>query len=71
MLATPLYLKRRHNFWKIIISYTNHLFSSFLFDKPYRIYLSSFKGFTSKVKNEFIGTKQQKNFFRRPNIKIF
>ena len=57
-----LYLKRRHNFWKIIISYINHLFSSFLFDKPYRIYLSSFKGFTSKVKNEFIRTKQKRIF---------
>ena len=28
----------------------------------YIIYLSSFKGFTSKVKNKFIGTKQQKIF---------
>ncbi len=52
-----LYLKRKHNFWKILISEINHLFSSFLFNKPYKIYLSSFKGFTSEVKNKFIATK--------------
>jgi|TARA_B110000305_G_scaffold237831_1_gene301978 undecaprenyl-phosphate 4-deoxy-4-formamido-L-arabinose transferase len=57
-----LYLKRKHIFWKILTSNINNLFSSFIFNKPYKIYLSSFKGFSSEVKNKFIGTKLQKVF---------
>ena len=57
-----LYLKRKHIFWKVLVSDINNLFSSFLFNKPYRIYLSSFKGFSSEVKNKFIDTKLQKVF---------
>jgi undecaprenyl-phosphate 4-deoxy-4-formamido-L-arabinose transferase len=57
-----LYLKRKHIFWKILVSDINNLFSSFIFNKPYRIYFSSFKGFSSEVKNKFIDTKLQKVF---------
>tara|TARA_B100001094_G_C17927552_1_gene669093 strand:+ start:68 stop:850 length:783 start_codon:yes stop_codon:yes gene_type:complete len=56
------YIKRKHIFWKILISKMNNLFSSFVLDKPYSIYTSSFKGFTSKVKNKFI-KKTPQNIF--------
>ena len=52
-----LYLKRKHIFWKVLVSNINNLFSNFIFNKPHRIYLSSFKGFTAEVKNKFIGSK--------------
>ena len=50
-----LYLKRKHIFWKILTSNINNLFSSFIFNKAYKIYLSSSKGFSSEVKNKFFG----------------
>lgn len=57
-----IYLKRKNIVWKVLVSNINHLFSSFLFNKPYGIYLSSFKGFSSEVKNKSIDTKLQKVF---------
>ena len=49
-----LYLKRKHVHWKIIVSTVNNFFSSFIFNKPFRIYTSSMKGIKSSVKNRFI-----------------
>jgi glycosyltransferase involved in cell wall biosynthesis len=51
------YVKRKHFFWKIIISKINHYFSSLLFDKPFNIYLSSFKGLNLKIKDSMIKEK--------------
>ena len=56
------YIKRKHIFWKILISNINNFFSSFIFNKPFKIYLSSFKGFTSEVKNKIILKKTQNIF---------
>jgi polyisoprenyl-phosphate glycosyltransferase len=54
-----LYLKRKHIFWKILVSDINNLFSSLIFNKPHKVYLSSFKGFSSEVKNKFIRSRPQ------------
>ena len=35
-----LYLKRKHVFWKIFVSTLNNFFSSFIFNKPFKIYTS-------------------------------
>lgn len=51
------YVKRKHIFWKILISKTNHLFSNFLFDKPFVIYLSSLKGISENIKDKIIKKK--------------
>ena len=51
-----IYRKRKHVMWKIVISSTNNLFSSFIFNKPFHIYLSSLKGINASVKNKFIKT---------------
>ena len=49
-----LYLKRKHVYWKIIVSTINNFFSSFIFDKPFKIYTSSLKGIRGDVKDRFI-----------------
>ncbi len=49
-----LYLKRKHVYWKIIVSTVNNFFSSFIFDKPFKIYISSLKGIRGDVKDRFI-----------------
>ena len=50
-----LYLKRKHVFWKIFVSTVNNFFSSFIFDKPFKIYTSSMKGIRGDVKDRFVG----------------
>ena len=49
-----LYLKRKHVYWKIIVSTLNNFFSSFIFNKPFKIYTSSMKGIRGEIKNSFI-----------------
>ena len=49
-----IYKKRKHVFWKVLISSTNNIFSSFIFNKPFNIYLSSLKGINKNVKDNFI-----------------
>ena len=48
------YLNRQHSFWKKIVSWLNNLISSFLLNKPYDIYLSSFRAFKKKIAKEII-----------------
>ena len=57
-----IYLNRKHFFWKILVSKINNIFASFLFNKPYSVYLSSFRGFNSSIKNNFIKKKKDKIF---------
>ena len=49
-----LYLKRKHVYWKIIVSTLNNFFSSFIFDKPFKIYTSSMKGIRGEIKEKLI-----------------
>jgi len=49
-----LYLKRKHVYWKIFVSALNNFFSSFIFDKPFKIYTSSMKGIKAEIRNKFI-----------------
>ena len=74
-----IYKKRKHVLWKIIISITNNIFSSFIFDKPFNIYLSSLKGINIHVKNKstktipkipFIDSLILKNSKKISNINI-
>jgi len=53
-LCYTIYKKRKHLLWKRVISYINNIFSSFLFNKSISIYLSSFRGFRSDVKEQAI-----------------
>ena len=49
-----LYLKRKHVYWKIIVSALNNLFSSFIFDKSFKVYLSSMKGITGDLRDKVV-----------------
>ena len=51
------YLKQEHKITKILISKLNNIVSSYLMNKSIKIYSSSFKGFTKKVKNKIIQNK--------------
>ena len=43
------YLYRQHPLWKKFVSWSNNVISSYLLNKPLKIYLSSFKGFKKKI----------------------
>ena len=43
------YLKRKHIMWKKLLSYLNHITSSYLSGKPKNIYTSSFKGISKNL----------------------
>ena len=49
-LCYSIYSKRQYGLIKKFISYLNNLFSSILFNKSTKIYLSSYRGFNVKVK---------------------
>jgi len=49
-----LYLKRKHVYWKKIVSTLNNFYSSFIFNKPFKIYTSSMKGVRGNIKDRFI-----------------
>ena len=49
-----LYIKRKHVNWKIFVSIVNNFFSSFIFNKPFKIYTSSLKGIRGNVRDKFL-----------------
>jgi len=51
------YLNRQHPLWKRFISWLNNLVSSYLLNKPLKIYLSSFRGFKKNISKEIIKYK--------------
>lgn len=48
------YLKRKHVYWKIIVSSLNNFFSSFIFNKSFSVYLSSMKGIKGTIKERIV-----------------
>ena len=56
-LCYAFYSKRKHNFWKKLASQLNNIYASFIFNKSFKIYISSFRGFTADVKNKCIKYK--------------
>lgn len=61
-LCYTLYLKRKHVFWKKTVSYLNNIFSSFLFNKSFKIYLSSYRGFDSNLLPKMFKNKKNVRF---------
>ena len=51
------YLNRQHPAWKKFISWLNNLISSYLLNKPIKIYLSSFRGIKKNIVKEIIKYK--------------
>ena len=56
------YLKRKHFYWKQIVSFLNHLTSSFLASKSLKIYTSSFKGFNVRIRDLIISDEKKEVF---------
>lgn len=54
------YMKREHSSIKIFVSKLNNVISSFLMNKSYKIYTSSFKSFSKSVKDKIV--KNNENF---------
>ena len=52
------YSNRQHHFIKRLISWINNLVSSYLLNKPFEIYLSSFRGFSRSILLEVIKYKE-------------
>ena len=51
------YLNRQHAAWKKFVSWLNNLISSYLLNKPYNIYMSSYRAFRKKIAKEIITFK--------------
>tara|TARA_B100001057_G_C22812872_1_gene936158 strand:+ start:492 stop:1280 length:789 start_codon:yes stop_codon:yes gene_type:complete len=51
------YRNRKHTGWKRFVSYLNNIISSLILNKPIKIYMSSFRGFTKKIKLKLITFK--------------
>ena len=51
------YLNRKHPVWKRIVSWLNNLVSSYLLNRPYKLYLSSFRAIKKEIVNEIIKYK--------------
>ena len=51
------YLIKKHNFFRKLCSKFNNIFVTLLFNKPYDLYLTSFRIFSSDIKNEVIKNK--------------
>jgi undecaprenyl-phosphate 4-deoxy-4-formamido-L-arabinose transferase len=57
------YIRRKHVWWKIFLSKSNNILSSFIFqNKPLHVYTSSFKGFNKKVLKKIIEYKKKEVF---------
>ncbi len=61
-ICYTVYKKRKHVYWKIVISVLNNFFASFLFNKKFKIYLSSMKGIKFEIKEAFINNRPNKPF---------
>ena len=48
------YLNRQHAIWKKVVSWINNLVSSYLLNRPYKLYLSSYRGLKKKIADEII-----------------
>ena len=48
------YLNRQHAIWKKVVSWINNLVSSYLINRPYTLYLSSYRGLKKKIADEII-----------------
>ena len=51
------YQNRKHPIWKIIVSWLHNLTASYLSNRPYKLYPSSFRGFKKKIALEIINFK--------------
>lgn len=56
------YLKRKHKFIKRTLSFLNHIISSYLSTKSFKIYTSSFKGFKKHICKKIIEDKEPEVF---------
>jgi len=52
------YRNRKHASWKKLVSNLNNIVSSFILNKPLKIYMSSFRGFRKDIKLELIKFKK-------------
>ena len=56
------YSTKKHNLLRKIGSYFNNIIVTLIFNKPLDLYLTSFRGFTSQIKDEIIKNKSHSIF---------
>jgi glycosyltransferase involved in cell wall biosynthesis len=57
-LCYAKYKKRKHSKWKKVVSYLNNIFASLIFNKPFYVYFSSFRGIKKSVIKDLLKKKQ-------------
>ena len=53
------YVNRKHAFWKHLVRWINNIISSHLLNKPYKLYLSSFRGISRSILIQIIKNKKK------------
>jgi undecaprenyl-phosphate 4-deoxy-4-formamido-L-arabinose transferase len=64
------YINRKHVFWKHFVSWINNIISSHLLNKPYKLYLSSFRGIKRNILNRIIKNKKNNIYIDSTILKI-
>ena len=64
------YINRKHALWKQLVSWINNIISSHLLNKPYKLYLSSFRGIKKHIVKELIKNKDNKIYIDSNILKL-
>ena len=64
------YVNRKHSFWKHLVSWINNIISSHLLNKPYKLYLSSFRGIKKEVVSQIIKNKNSDIYIDSTILKL-
>jgi len=64
------YQNRKHPIWKIILSWLHNLTSSYLSNRPYKLYPSSYRGLKKEIANRIINYEGSKVYIDGLILKI-
>ena len=64
------YMNRKHALWKHLVSWINNIISSHLLNKPYKLYLSSFRGVKRNILNRVVENKSNNIYIDSEILKI-
>ena len=64
------YMNRKHAPWKHLVSWINNIISSHLLNKPYKLYLSSFRGVKRNILNRIVENKNNNIYIDSVILKI-
>jgi len=64
------YMNRKHALWKHLVSWINNIISSHFLNKPYKLYLSSFRGVKRNILSRIVENKNNNIYIDSAILKI-